>query len=313
MTLSKENDGDIVKIFVDTADLEEIKEAESWGILDGVTTNPSLIKKAVEKSGGDIGLEDMIVEILKTVDGPVSLEVGGVARDEMVEEARRLFDKFNGVNGNVVIKIPINTRMQKGDSDFEGVKAIKTLSESGIPVNCTLVMSSNQALMAAKAGAAYVSPFLGRIDDYVRGMMGLKRGEDYPKGTYYPDQLASRARDYRLNELFGDVDLEDAVYKDQKVMKVYDWANDDGIYSGLDLTWSIAKIYDNYDFDTEIIAASLRTARQVRECTEIGVDIATIPFSVIEDMMVHFKTEEGMKGFVKDVIPEYQEILKGDR
>ncbi len=313
MTLSKENDGDIVKIFVDTADLEEIKEAESWGILDGVTTNPSLIKKAVEKSGGDIGLEDMIVEILKTVDGPVSLEVGGVARDEMVEEARRLFDKFNGVNGNVVIKIPINTRMQKGDSDFEGVKAIKTLSESGIPVNCTLVMSSNQALMAAKAGAAYVSPFLGRIDDYVRGRMGLKRGEDYPKGTYYPDQLASRARDYRLNELFGDVDLEDAVYKDQKVMKVYDWANDDGIYSGLDLTWSIAKIYDNYDFDTEIIAASLRTARQVRECAEIGVDIATIPFSVIEDMMVHFKTEEGMKGFVKDVIPEYQEILKGDR
>lgn len=154
-------------IFVDTADIKEIKEAESWGILDGVTTNPSLIKKAVESNDGDISLEDHIKEILKTVDGPVSLEVAGSNHDEMVKEATVLYEKFNPINKNVVIKIPVNTSMEENEDNFEGIKAIKSLSERGIPVNCTLVMSPNQALMAAKAGAAYVSPFLGRIDDYI--------------------------------------------------------------------------------------------------------------------------------------------------
>ncbi|MBS3816093.1 MAG: transaldolase [Candidatus Thermoplasmatota archaeon] len=298
-------------IFVDTANLEEIKEAESWGILDGVTTNPSLIKRAVDSADDDISLEAHIKEILNTVDGPVSLEVTEVKHEEMVEEAETLYDRFDPVNQNVVVKIPINTAMEETEDDFEGVKAIKTLSEKGIPVNCTLVMKPNQALMAAKAGAEYVSPFLGRIDDYVRKQIGLERGEDYPKGTYYPENLVDRIRDLELQRNISEKDPEEIVYKDQDTMETFGWGNDEGVLSGIDLLWSIKNILDNYPYDTEIIAASIRTARQVRQCAEIGAEIATIPFDVIEDMMAHHKTREGMKSFDDDVIPEYKELLEG--
>ena len=297
-------------IFVDTADLEEIKEAESWGILDGVTTNPSLIKKAVEKNDGDISLEDHIKEILKTVEGPVSLEVGASDYEGMVSEAKTLYEKFNPVNGNVVVKIPVNTAMKNNEDNFEGIKAIKTLSEEGIPINCTLVMSPNQALMAAKAGADYVSPFLGRIDDYIRKNIGLERGDDYPKGTYYPQELVEKIRDKKLIDKIDELKQDDIVYRNQETMKIYDWGNDEGVLSGVDLVWSIRQILANYAFETKVIAASIRTSRQVRQCAEIGVDIATIPFDVIENMMIHYKTSQGMKSFTKDVIPEYKEILK---
>ncbi len=297
-------------IFVDTADLEEIKEAESWGILDGVTTNPSLIKSAVESAEGDISLEKHIEEILKTVDGPVSLEATKIDSEGMIKEAETLYEKFNPVNDNVVVKIPINTAMEKGDDNFEGIKAIKLLSEKGIPVNCTLVMKPNQALMAAKAGADYVSPFLGRIDDYIRKQIGLKRGQDYPKGTYYPEELTERVREIGLRSRISELDRSKTIYRDEPTMKLYDWGNDQGIRSGIDLVWSINEIFKNYSFDTKILAASIRTARQARSCAEIGVDVATLPFNVIEDMMVHHKTSEGMKSFDEDVIPEYKEILE---
>jgi len=297
-------------IFVDTADIDEIKEAESWGILDGVTTNPSLIKSAVESSESDISLEKHIEEILKTVDGPVSLEATKLDSQGMVEEAEVLYNKFNPVNENVVVKIPINTAMGEADDDFEGVKAIKVLSEKGIPVNCTLVMKPNQALMAAKAGADYVSPFLGRIDDHIRKQIGLKRGEDYPKGTYYPEELTERIRETSLRRRISELDRSKIIYQDEQTMDLYDWGNDQGIRSGMDLVWSIKEIFKNYSFDTKILAASIRTARQARSCAEIGVDVATLPFNVIENMMVHKKTSEGMKSFDDDVIPEYKDILE---
>ncbi|MEF8833063.1 MAG: transaldolase family protein [Candidatus Thermoplasmatota archaeon] len=297
-------------IFVDTADLDEIKEAESWGILDGVTTNPSLIKSAVESAEGDIRLEKHIKEILKTVDGPVSLEVTKTDSEGMIEEAETLYEKFNPVNDNVVVKIPINTAMDQGHDDFEGVKAIKVLSEKGIPINCTLVMKPNQALMAAKAGADYVSPFLGRIDDYIRNQIGLERGQDYPKGTHYPEELSERIRETELRRRISELDPSKIIYQDEQAMKLYDWGNDQGVRSGVDLVWSIKEIFKNYSFDTKILAASIRTARQARNCAKIGVDVATLPFDVIEDMMVHHKTSEGMKSFDDDVIPEYKEILE---
>ncbi len=296
-------------IFVDTADLDEIKEAESWGILDGVTTNPSLIKKAVDSKESEISLEKHIEEILKTVDGPVSLETTKTDSEGMIQQAKTLYEKFNQVNDNVVIKIPINTSMSDGDDDFEGVRAIKNLSDLGIPVNCTLVMKPNQALMAAKAGAEYVSPFLGRIDDYIRGQIGLKRGEDYPKGTYYPEEMVERIRDLKMGRRITELEKDKIIYKDKEAEELFDWGNDNGVRSGIDLVWSINEIFSSYSFDTKIIAASLRTSRQVRHCAEIGVEIATIPFNVIEDMMIHHKTTEGMKAFDQDVIPEYKEIL----
>jgi len=302
----------MMDIFVDTADLNEIKEAESWGILDGVTTNPSLIKNAVESAKGDISLEKHIEEILKTVDGPVSLEATKIDSEGMVKEAETLYDKFNPVNDNVVVKIPINTAMNEDDGNFEGVKAIKILSEKGIPVNCTLVMKPNQALMAAKAGADFVSPFLGRIDDYIRDQIGLERGQDYPKGTYYPEELTERIRETGLHRRISELDPSKIVYRDEQTMNLYDWGNDQGVRSGIDLVWSIKEIFKNYSFETKILAASIRTARQARSCAEIGADVATLPFGVIEDMMVHHKTSQGMKSFDEDVIPEYKEILEDD-
>ncbi len=274
-----------MKIFIDSANIDEIKEAISWGIVDGVTTNPSLIKKAVEyfkNKGISFTMEEYIEELLKVagIGRWVSLEVIGNTEDDMLGEAETLFAKFNNISNNVIIKIPVNPEIEEnGTKHFDGLKMIKKLKEKNIPVNCTLIMSSNQALLAAKAGAKYVSPFAGRIDDFLRKKIGMT----FEKEDYYP---------------------EEGLIVDDKVL------NDEGIVSGVDLVASIKEILDNFDFDTEIIAASVRNARQVRELAEVGVHIATIPFSVIKDMVKHPKTFEGMINFMKDTIPEYREIFK---
>jgi len=154
-----------MKIFIDTADLQEIREACTWGIVDGLTTNPSLIRRAVEGQS-NVDIEAHIEEICRLVPGPVSLEVASLGTEAMVAEAVGLHNRFNGIAGNIVIKIPANTSTGDEEPDFEGLKAICDLARRGIPVNATLVMTPEQALLCAKAGAAYVSPFMGRVDDY---------------------------------------------------------------------------------------------------------------------------------------------------
>lgn len=144
-----------MKFFIDTANLDEIKKAESYGVIDGVTTNPSLVAKE-----GDIDFQTRIKEICDVVDGPVSAEVVALEADKMIEEARELAE----IASNVVVKIPMT---------MEGLKAVKTLSDEGINTNVTLVFSANQALLAAKAGATYVSPFIGRLDDRAANGMDL--------------------------------------------------------------------------------------------------------------------------------------------
>ncbi len=256
-----------MKIFIDTARISEIKEAISWGIVDGITTNPSLVRKAMETEGKGKKIDEYIEEILKVAgeDRPVSLEVMSVASKDMVREAELLYDKFNDIAGNVVIKVPVNTYA----GHYEGLKTIKTLSEEGIPVNCTLIMTPEQALLAAKAGAKYVSPFAGRIDDYIRTIkLGLTPGKDFQKGDYYPWDGTE--------------------------------VDDNGIRSGSDLIEKVVMILDNYDYDTEVIASSIRNARQVREAAMIGAHIATIPFNVLQEMLLHPKTEEGVKKFSED-------------
>lgn len=293
-----------MKIFVDTADLGEIEETYSWGILDGVTTNPSLIKKAVDKlkrDGKAVSMEEYIKKICLAVDGPVSLEVKGVKSREIIKEAEMLYDKFNPSNNNVVIKVPINTAVEEGDNNFEGIKAIKQLEHSGIPTNATLVMTAEQAMMAAKADAKYVSPFLGRIDDYIRTNLGITFGKE----DYYNFSLIKKIEEKKMS-IQSEDESPATLYLDKKNLEF----NDNGIYSGVGLTESIIKIYKAYDFKTQIIAASLRNARQVREVAELGVDIATIPFNVIKEMMTHYKTIEGIKKFTEDVIPEYKKLFE---
>ena len=264
-----------MQIFIDSAKLEEIKEVHNAGILDGVTTNPSLIKKAVEeikKRGDGIDMEDYIKEILKTAkNARVSLEVTEYTYDKMVEQGRKLFKMFNPAAKNVYIKIPANPSFEgeKG-REFDGLMAIKTLSQEGIPVNCTLVFTPEQALLAAKAGAKIVSPFAGRMDDYLR----VKNNIPFDKSDYYPAD--------------GKNDL-----------------NDNGIVSGIDLVRQIAEVFKKHNIKAEVLAASIRNARQAREAALVGADIATLPFEVIKELLAHYKTREGMRTFTDDAIPEY--------
>jgi len=208
-----------MKFFIDTANIAEIKEGISLGMVDGVTTNPSLVAKENRK------FDDVVKEILKIVEGPVSLEVISLEAKGMVAEAKKLAK----LGKQVVIKIPMTT---------EGLKATKMLAEEGIPVNQTLIFSPLQALMAAKAGAAYVSPFVGRLDDIA--------------------------------------------------------------HDGMEICEQIIQIFDNYEFSTEVIVASIRHPRHVLAAAMMGADIATIPFKVITQLAQHPLTDKGISLFLED-------------
>ncbi len=276
-----------MKFFIDTAEITEIEQANSWGILDGVTTNPSLLKKAVEsrtKTGESLDIESYLEQILTTVGPgkPVSLEVIGTTYAAMRAEALRLYERFNPVAGNVVIKVPANPTLEpdSGD-DADGLRAITELAGQDIPVNVTLVMNPNQALLAAKAGAAYVSPFAGRIDDFLRASIGMSFG----KGDYFPAEGLPRSDGAAV-------------------------LHDEGVVSGVDLVRKIATIFDTFGIETEVLAASLRNPRQVAEVAEAGADVATVPFTVLRDLLRHPKTFEGMQRFVADVVEEYRSFFE---
>jgi transaldolase len=303
-----------MKIFVDTAKLDEIKEACSWGIVDGVTTNPSLIKRAVDevkRGGKEIDMETYIREICKTAGKgrPVSLEVISLTMKEMVEEAELLYSKFNPAAENVVIKIPINTCSDESEEiDYEALKTIKKLSQKGIPINVTLIMTPEQALLAAKAGASYASPFAGRIDDYIRKKLGI----EFAKGDYFDFNLIEKIGERRLDKCLKNSENGPgvALYLDKETKNSIGFGKDNGMSSGVDLVKNIMKIYRNYDIKTEVIAASIRNARQIRQMAKAGAHIATIPFPVIRGMLQHPKTVEGIKNFSADVVPEYRELFQ---
>jgi len=208
-----------MKIFVDTGSLKEIREAQAMGILDGVTTNPSLISK--EK--GDY--RDILKEICSIVKGPVSAEVVKTRFEEMVEEGHHLAK----IADNIVVKVPIN---------WEGLKVIRKLASDGIRVNVTLIFSPTQALLAAKAGASYVSPFIGRLDDIAQ--------------------------------------------------------------EGMDVIHQIVAIFDNYDIDTEVLAASIRHPVHVVQAALAGAHIATLPYNVLDKLLNHPLTDVGAERFRKD-------------
>jgi transaldolase len=208
-----------MKFFIDTANVKEIREAASLGIVDGVTTNPSLIAK----EGRDFN--QVIHEICSIVDGPISAEAVSLEADKMVVEGEDLAK----IHRNIVVKLPLTK---------DGLKATKVLADKGIKVNMTLVFSPNQALLAAKVGAAYVSPFVGRLDDI----------------SHY----------------------------------------------GMDLVRQIMAIYNNYGFGTEVIVASVRNPLHVVDAALAGAHIATIPFSVIDQMAKHPLTDIGIEKFLSD-------------
>jgi len=273
-----------MKIFIDSAKLSEIEEAYSCGFLDGVTTNPSLLKAAVDDlkaKGEQIDLAGYIEKILTVAKGtPVSLEVTEYTAQGMIAQGKKIYDRFNPIANNVNIKIPVNPVFEGADvGPFEGLQAIKALSGARIPINCTLIFTPEQALLAAKAGATYVSPFAGRIDDYIRKQNDL----EIIKSGYFPAE---------------------GWFTENGCLE------DEGIVSGIDLVEQIVEIFKTYNIKTEVLAASLRNARQAREAALSGADIATLPLYVINDLISHFKSKEGMKNFIKDVISEYVEITK---
>ncbi len=208
-----------MKFFIDTANLDEIKTADEWGLIDGVTTNPSLVSK--EKRP----FKKLVEEICSVVDGPVSAEAVSLDSKGLIAEAREL----SKIHRNIVVKVPMT---------LEGLKAVKTVSKEGIRTNVTLVFSPVQALMAAKAGATYVSPFVGRLDDISQ--------------------------------------------------------------PGMDLVSQILDIFENYNFRTEVIVASIRNPVHVLESALMGAHVATIPFKVLEQLSKHPLTDIGIDRFLKD-------------
>jgi len=276
-----------MKLFLDTADLPEIREAVSWGIIDGLTTNPSLIKKAAQSlhdSGDDGDMEGYIKKILAAVGRmcPVSLEVPGLAVDDMIRQGKQLYEKFDPVAGNVVIKIPVCTVNSAGEGHpFDGLVAIRELSEERIPVNATLVFSPEQAMLAAKAGAEYVSPFAGRIDDRIRRHLGGAFG----KTDYFPAT--------------GIIDVND----------LENYVTDLGLYSGVDLVSRTVTIFQNYGIECEVIAASIRNPIQLREMAEVGSHIATVPFAVMKSMVTHPGSADGIDAFTGDLVEEYLDLF----
>ncbi|MCF4097729.1 fructose-6-phosphate aldolase [Maritalea mediterranea] len=217
-----------MKFFVDTAEVAEIKELNESGLLDGVTTNPSLIAK----SGRDF--IEVVKEICDLIEGPVSAEVAATDFDGMVKEG----DYLASLADNVVIKLPLT---------MDGLKACRYFTDKGVKTNVTLCFSVNQALLAAKAGATYVSPFIGRLDD---------------------------------------INLD-----------------------GMQLIEDIRTVYDNYGFETQILAASIRSANHVSDSALAGADVATIPPAVIRKLAEHPLTEKGLDAFVKDWKSTGQSIL----
>jgi len=298
-----------VKIFIDTADIDEIRQACSWGVIDGATTNPSLIKAAIDKRGGEITMAEYIQEILRIIPGPVSLEVIALKADEMTEQARLLYGKFSPY-GEVVIKIPINPSIGNDSFSFDGLKAIRQISKDKIPTNATLIMTPEQALLAAKAGATYASPFAGRVDDHIRENLGMKKGVDFEKDDYFDYELLKRIVEEKLRENMKEHGSILESYLDEKVRNIVKLGQDNGVLSGVDLVIRIMRIYQNYGYKTKVIAASIRNARQVREMAELGVDIATLPFNVIKEMVQHHKTLEGVRNFTADVVPAYEDLFK---
>ncbi len=275
-----------MKFFLDSAILSEIEQVYRAGVCDGITMNPSLVKKAVDElkaAGEKVNLESYIKRALKIAKGtPVSLEVTETGFKEMVSQGKRIFKKFNKVAKNVYIKIPVNASFaQGGGKDFDGIMAIRELRRAKIPVNCTLIFTPEQALAAAKAGANFVSPFAGRIDDMLRKEHG-EEFASFSKEDYYP-----------LNgHMHGGKMLED-----------------NGIVSGIDLVAQIVTIFRKYNIKSEVLAASLRNARQVREAALVGADIATMPFGVFKELMSHRLTYEGMKKFTEDAPTEYKKLV----
>ena len=286
-----------MKIFLDSANLDHIKEAASWGIIDGVTTNPTLIKKAVvdrtilfqkmvstRDTDAGMDMESYIKNILAVVGRmcPVSLEVAGLSADIMVEQGMMLYEKFNQVAGNVVIKIPVCTVNTMGEGNpFDGLLAIKRLEEEKIPINATLVFTPEQALLAAKADAHYVSPFAGRVDDRIRRLAGM----EFEKSKYFP------------KEGITDVSAPEEVIKDH------------GLASGVELVAGIVNIFYEHEIECEVIAASIRNPIQVREVAEVGAHITTMPFEVLKSMILHPGSAAGIDAFTNDLVDEYLDLF----
>ncbi len=208
-----------MKLFIDSADIHEIREANEMGLVDGVTTNPSLVAKTGRP------FEDVVHDICEVIDGPISVEAVSTEAGPMLDEARRLA----AIHQNIVVKIPMT---------LDGLKVVKACKDEGIQTNVTLCFSPSQALLAAKAGATYVSPFVGRLDD--------------------------------ISEV------------------------------GMDLIEKIVTIYDNYDFDTEVLVASIRHPIHLVEAAMLGADVATVPYAVIKKLIQHPLTDRGIERFLED-------------
>ena len=286
-----------MQLYLDSAKLDEIKKLSSLGLIHGVTTNPSLIKIAAESMPDKPDLESYIKELQKAFYGPLSVEVISTDRQSMYREAMLIKEKFGMHNNNVVVKIPICTAKEMDDKNWDsGLEIIKSLSLQNIPVNTTLVLSPSQALLAANAGAKYVSPFAGRLDDYL-----VK--------AYFPGTKRSKS-DYFPREGMTASNSKDVGTAIQRVIHgLPNYVNDDGTVSGVHLVGRIVTVLKNSNLDCKVLAASLRNPRQVVEMAEVGADIATVDYNTIVAMAMHQVSCDGIRRFAQDTIEEYRKLF----
>lgn len=265
------------RIFADTATYDEIEPLYKAGIINGVTTNPSLLKKAGAKSWDDVReISKRILELLHP--NPVSLELTEVTQDKMIEQAELLASWGE----NAVVKVPIGgyQALDPSNDPYTGLKVIRALWERDIRINCTLIFNSTQAFWAAQAGATYVSPFLGRLADY----------------AYKHDQVERTPG----NSLYWIDDHKNAK-GDQNVFNTeYVASGGERKDMGSRLINEISVIYTNFDIHTEILAASFRNFAQISECLQAGADILTVPAQILEKVADHPLTDEGMSRFFED-------------
>ena len=276
-----------MKFFIDTANIDEIKEINSWGILSGVTTNPTLIAKE-----GKV-FEDVISEIAKIVPGPVSAEVISTNSQGMIKEAIKLKD----IGDNVIIKIPMTE---------EGLKAVSFLSKNGIKTNVTLVFSVSQAILAARAGATYISPFLGRLDDIgvnskelIGNISKIPMTEEGLKAVSF---LSKNGIKTNVTLVFSVSQAILAARAGATYISPFLGRLDDIGVNSKELIGNISKIFEIYDIKTKIIAASIRTPNNILDSLLAGCDIATVPYKVFKQMVKHPLTDNGLDKFLNDFI-----------
>nr|AIF18666.1 Transaldolase superfamily protein (talA, talB) [uncultured marine group II/III euryarchaeote KM3_83_G03] len=277
-----------MKFFINTADIDEIRDADSYGVLDGVTTDTISLKMAKVKHNFE-DIKKYLKDIMKILgDRPITIMVTGTNQEDIRAELLRIVKLFKK-QANLVVSIPVNPSTDEDNKNsLDSIKLIREFSKEGLRINASLVMTPEQALLAAKAGASYVSIAAGRLDDYIRETkIGMIEGKDFEQKDYFPAE--------------------------GWISEKGDFIDDAGITSGVEVLEQTALVLKNYNLNAKIIASDARNSQQIRQFALVGVDGVSLSLDMIKQLNIHNKTMKGVREFSGEALPEYKEFLKDQR